>query len=222
MTVADDVIRSLRGQPAGLTDAELAAALGKGRRHINKTCHVMADQWLTTREDILRGIVNKAAGQKSHPVATSRPAKRTDQDWAWEGNVQSRLVTHLVAHGWSIVQVADTARQERGIDIDAKRDGQRLLIEVKGWPSTTYARGERAGQLKPARPNTQATHWFAEAFTTLIRRGAEPDTRLAIGLPDMPRYRALLGEAAWALQPLDITVYLVTADGTVHTWEAES
>jgi hypothetical protein len=43
-----------------------------------------------------------------------------------------------------------------------------------------------------------------------------------MGLPDMPRYRALLGEAGWALARLDITVYLVTAEGAVQTWEGEN
>jgi len=30
--------------------------------------------------------------------------------------------------------------------------GRRLLVEVKGWPSTTYASGERAGLPKPTQP----------------------------------------------------------------------
>ncbi len=96
------------------------------------------------------------------------------------------------------------------------------MVEVKGWPSSTYARGERAGQPKPTQPTLQATHWFSEALTSLIRRGAEPGSRLAMGLPDMPRYRMLLGEAGWALDRLDITVYLVAADGAVEIWEREN
>lgn len=118
--------------------------------------------------------------------------------------------------------VAGTAQRERGVDIEAKRDGQQLLVEVKGWPSTTYARGERAGQPNRTQPTNQAGHWFAEALTTLIRRGAEPGTRLAMGLPDKPRYRTLLNETGWALERLDITVYLVAAEGAVQTWEREN
>lgn len=49
-----------------------------------------------------------------------------------EGNVQSRVATHLAATGWSIIRVADTAQRERGVDIIAERAGQRLLVEVKG------------------------------------------------------------------------------------------
>jgi hypothetical protein len=38
----------------------------------------------------------------------------------------------------------------------------------------------------------------------------------------MPRYRTLLGEAAWALDRLEITVFLVDAEGTVEMREQEN
>ncbi len=147
-----------------------------------------------------------------------------DDEWAWEGHVQSRVATHLTTNGWSIIRVADTAQREPGPDIKAERDGQTLLVEVKGWPSTTYAHGPLAGQPKPTpAPGTQARVWLAEALlTTLVRRGAEPGARPAMGLPDKPRYRTLLRQAGQALERLDITVYLVTAEGAVHTWEPEN
>lgn len=224
MTVADDVLRELRAHPAGMSDAELSATLGKRHQHINQVCNLLADQGLIIRDRSYGGIINKIAGRAPTPPAREARASAasTGQEWAWEGHVQSRVATHLAASGWSIIRVADTAQHERGADIIAERNGQRLLIEVKGWPSGTYARGERAGQPKPTQPTLQAAHEFAGALTTLIRRGAEPGSQLAMGLPDMPRYRALLGEAAWALQRLEIAVYLVTAEGTVHIWEAES
>ena len=79
--------------------------------------------------------------------------------------------------------------------------GSELLVEVKGWPSTTYAKGERAGQPKPTQPTLQATHWFAEGLTTLIRRGAEPEVAARAGItgqaevPD-PARRGGLGAGA--------------------------
>jgi hypothetical protein len=224
MTVADDVLQALRARSEGLTDAELAALLRKRHQHINQTCRTLANQGLIIRDNAYGGIINKASGRvpetptrEPHPLAAS-----TADEWTWEGNVQSRVATHLAKTGWSIIAVANTAQRERGVDIIAERDGRRMLVEVKGWPSTTYARGERAGQPKPTPPTLQATHWFAELLTSLIRRGAEPGSRLAMGLPDMPRYRSLLGEADWALERLDITVYLVTADGAVRVWEREN
>lgn len=226
MTVSDDVLRALRARPAGMTDAELATMLGKRHQHINETCRTLANQGLILREDSPGGIVNKVMG--NGPVARVAVAQPSasgnggEQRWAWEGNVQSHLVSHFAADGWSIIRVADTAQRERGVDIIAGRGGKRLLVEVKGWPSSTYARGERTGQPKPTQPTLQAAHWFAEGLTSLIRRGAEPGARLALGLPDMPRYRTLLSEAGWALERLDITVYLVTAEGAVEIWEREN
>jgi hypothetical protein len=224
MTVADDVMRALRTRPRGLTDAELAALLRKRHQHINQTCRTLADRGLITRNDAYGGIINKASGVTPERQAREPrpPSASTAEEWIWEGNVQSRLVTHLAKTGWNIIAVANTAQRERGVDIIAERDGRRMLVEVKGWPSTTYARGERAGQPKPTAPSMQATHWFAELLTSLIRRGAEGESTLAMGLPDVPRYRNLLGEAAWALERLDITIYLVTADGAVRVWEREN
>jgi hypothetical protein len=226
MTVADQVLKALRSSSAGLSDAELAALLGRGHQHINQTCRTLADQGLIVRGTSLGSITNRLATvappRASDRLAVARPVGSVDYDWAWEGNVQSSVVTQLAATGWRIVAVADTVRRQQGADIVAERDGTRLQVEVKGWPSTTYARGDRAGRPKPTQPSLQAMHWVAEGLTTLIRRGADLSTKLALALPDMPRYRTLLAEAGWAIQRLEITIYLVEADGAVRTWEPES
>jgi hypothetical protein len=224
MTVADDVLRALRTRSAGMTDGELAAVLRLRHQHIKQTSRMLAGQGIITRDNSSAGIVSKISGDAPLlPTHEVRPAARSaEQEWGWEGNVQSRVATHLAANGWSIIRVADTAQRERGVDIIAGRDGQRLLVEVKGWLSSNYARGERAGQPRPTQPTLQATHWFAEALTSLIHRGAEPGSWLAMGLPDMPHYRTLLDEVGWALNRLDIMVYLVTADGAVELWEREN
>jgi len=226
MTVANQVLETLRSKLAGMTDAELARLLGKRHQHINQTCRTLADQGLIVRDNSLGSITNRLAtvapSRASDRPTVPLPAGPVDDDWAWEGNVQSGVVTHLAAAGWRIVAVADTARRQQGADIIAERDGTRLLVEVKGWPSTTYARGDRAGQPKPTQPTLQATHWFAEGLTTLIRRGADLSAGLALALPDMPRYRTLLAEVGWAIRRLEITVYLAEADGAVHTWEPEN
>jgi hypothetical protein len=228
MTVANQVLQALRSSSAGMSDAELAGLLGKRHQHINQTCRTLADQGLIVRDTSLGSITNRLATVAPPRISdwpARPPAGPVDHDWAWEGNVQSSVVTQLAATGWRIVAVADTGRRQQGADIIAERDGTRLLVEVKGWPSTTYARGDRGdrvGQPKPTQPTIQATHWFAEGLTTLIRRGADLGTRLALALPDTPRYRTLLAEAGWATQRLEIIVYLVEADGAVHTWEPEN
>ena len=69
--------------------------------------------------------------------------RRVDDDWVWEGRVQDALVAHLLAQGWSIEQTSDTASRERRIDVLASRQNRRLTVEVKGFSSTGYARGEK-------------------------------------------------------------------------------
>lgn len=221
MTVTEQVPAALRGSGAELTDAEIARLVDKGHQHVNQTCRRLAEQGLIVRDSSLGSITKRVA---TDPPTRARSAMRPQsapvaEDRSREGNVQSRVVAYLAGTGWTIVSVADTARRDHGIDVVAEQDGVQLMVGAKGWPSTTYARGKRAGQLKPTQPNLQATHWFAEGLATLIRRGAEPNSRLALALPDMPRYRSLRAEAGWALRRLNMIVYLVEAAGSVQTWE---
>ncbi len=80
---------------------------------------------------------------------------RENPDGLSDGDPE-RLLTHLVGQGWRVLRVADTAMREGGTDIVAERDGQRLHVEVKGWPSTSYADPARAGEQKRTLPTVQA------------------------------------------------------------------
>lgn len=225
MTVAEDVLHALRTSPTGMTDAELASLLGKGHQQVNQTCRLLAQQGQILSSGSPGTITNQVATSLLAGIPEQRPPvtpTAAEKDWAWEGNVQARVVTYLAGTGWNIISVADTARRAQGTDILAERDGRRLLVEVKGWPSTTYARGERAGQPKPTQPTLQAAHWFADGLTSVIRRGRDATALLALALPDKPRYRTLLDQVGWALARLDITTYLVADDGSVQTWKREN
>lgn len=137
-------------------------------------------------------------------------------EWYWEGHVQDRVQDHLIREGWMLLSSADTASQETGVDLVMERDGQRLNIEVKGWPSTTYRRGPKAGQPKPTNPTVQARHWFAGALlSAALLRDAQPDARIALAFPDFPRYRKLLARTASPFDALDLEVLLVEEDGSV-------
>ena len=86
------------------------------------------------------------------------------EDWFWEGNVQAAVADYLVGDGWTIEQAADTASRARGIDLLASKDGRSLAVEVKGYPSTTYVRGEQQGMPKRTNPTNQAPKWFAQRW----------------------------------------------------------
>jgi hypothetical protein len=138
-------------------------------------------------------------------------------DWFWEGNVQARIAAWLVQDGWGELHVADTATRQRGVDILARKGNRRLAIEVKGWPSTTYASGPQMGQPKSTQPTTQAANWFGHAvLAALMLRQARPDHEVAIGLPDTSRYRRLVGRTEQSLSLLGIGVLLVKEDQSVE------
>jgi hypothetical protein len=77
-------------------------------------------------------------------------------DWFWEGNVQEALAGYLEGKGWSIRSLADTAARSRGIDIVAVRGSTQLLVEVKGYPSTTY-KGADEGPTKTHAPHAASS-----------------------------------------------------------------
>ena len=150
------------------------------------------------------------------------PSLSLDESWHTEANVQAAVVTWLAGAGWRIVRVADTATKEHGIDIEAVRGGERVGIEVKGFPSRTYADAARAGQTKRTQPSTQAGHWYSQAVLAAMRlRTKQPETRSVIALPDFPRYRQLFTETAGSLRAARIELWWVAADGQV-TGEADA
>jgi hypothetical protein len=112
------------------------------------------------------------------------------------------------------VGVADTETRERGTDVIAERGGVRLLVEVKGYPGATYARGPNAGQPKPTAPTLQASHWLAGAiFKAMRMRGADDEARVVVALPDAARYGALLTEVDQSLRGARIEAWMVSESG---------
>jgi hypothetical protein len=138
-------------------------------------------------------------------------------DWFWEGNVQEALAAHLRAQGWVVDALADTASKARGIDLSASRDGRRLAVEVKGYPSETYADAARAGVKKRTNPTNQAQKWFSQAVMKAITTtNGDGDPEVAIAFPDHPRFRGLIAKSEWALRRLRVGVYLVQEGGEIE------
>lgn len=152
-----------------------------------------------------------------HVVVTNEPdPDQAAGEWFWEGNVQATVVRHLASDGWTIRRVADTASSEQGVDVLAVRGGERVLVEVKGYPSTVYARGPRAGQSKPTPPALQARQYFSHALLSgLIMREKDTNARVALAFPDLTTYRTL-AERTWEpLRSAGIELWLVTEAGLV-------
>lgn len=140
----------------------------------------------------------------------------TEEDWFTERRVQALVVRHLAGDGWEIRRVADTTSREHGIDIQAVRDRTSLLVEVKGYPGSTYARGERAGQPKRTAAPPQARAYFSNAVLTgMLMRNDATDSRIALAFPSMETYRNLARRTAAPLAAAGVEVWLVDEDGSV-------
>lgn len=141
------------------------------------------------------------------------------QEWFWEGNVVEAIARDLQQEAWRIVSKANTHSKERGVDLHAERNGTSLLVEAKGYPSSTYRNPSRAGQLKPTNPSNQAQHWYSHALLKVMRLQTKyPDALVVIGLPDFPRYRALFDETRGGLQKLGVGLLMVSKNGRVQYW----
>ena len=104
-----------------------------------------------------------------------------------------------------------------GADIRASRDGQTLIVEAKGYPSTVYARGKNKGKPKPTKPGVQARHWYAQVlFDAILRQHQYPSARVFIGLPHFPVFINFITRTRFALCKLGIGVYIVRESGIVE------
>lgn len=162
----------------------------------------------------------KPVGQPARELALSRISSSGGIDetraWHWEGNVQAMLRGYLEAMGWTITAVANTATKENGIDLAAAMGKRELVVEVKGFPSTTYEHGERRGLPKPTQPTNQARQWYSHALLSIMRlREKRPAAEVALCFPDFPTYRKLIDSTRSSLDLLGVGVYLVFEDGGV-------
>lgn len=155
------------------------------------------------------------AGEAAPTPAEDEVLSATDE-WFWEGNVQATVVNHLVASRWQIRRVANTATSEHGVDIEAERDGRRLLIEVKGYPGTTYARGVRKGERKTTSAVVQARAYFSNALLSgLVMRAENAEADVVLAFPAFATYERLARRVYGPLSTAGIALWLVASDGTV-------
>jgi Holliday junction resolvase-like predicted endonuclease len=170
---------------------------------------VFADSGRLPAAEVSRRDVSDIAA----PATAMTPG---DGDWHTEARVQAMLIGHLRREGWEIVRSADTARRERGIDIEATRGTETVAIEVKGFPGRNYADPGRAGEKKRTQPSTQAKIWYASAIlASMIVRTQKPSVRVVMAFPDFPRYRDLYRHTAEQLQKCEIELWWVTREGNV-------
>ena len=203
--IPDRIAAYLRAHPEGVDDGALALALSFNRRQeANSYCRRMAQEGVIERRSVSGKIRNFPKGATSSASAPDRPATASvapDKPWYWEGNVQARVVARLRRDGYAILRVADTAKRERGKDIEAAKGNTIAWISVKGYPT---------GTLK-TKPTNQASKWLDALLYDLVNwRGQTRDVELAIALPDFPRYRELFEKIRWIQPVIRFSVYWVS------------
>ena len=203
-SIAERILRVLNEAGRPLDDDQIAVALGVRRQAIHQECRRLESQGRLVRR--------VSVGEKIQNVLTgSPPAARLEQvidiqpgDLLKEDEVKLAVRDHLRAEGYD---VSVAWGHERGIDIEARKPGDRILIEAKG---------------EVARP-PQQVNYFLGALGELVQRLADPGARYGLALPDNRQYRGLVERLpVFARQQLRLRVYLVSrsADGyrVIEAW----
>lgn len=206
MTIKQRIISFLQNHPEGIDDDELADVLNlSARQQANMRCRELEKEGLVIRRQVNGKIHNFWAGNGITRMQSVllKPKdlhniRRNSENWFWEGNIQKKVITYLIAHGYYIRSVADTASHQQGIDVVAEKDRKTLWVSVKSYPRGT----------KKTKPSTEAGHWFKQAIFDIIEyRERDRNVLLAVALPDYPRYHSMAQKITW-LKPIANYSYL--------------
>ena len=129
MTTREAILAKLGELGNGLCDDCLSRlTLISPRQAINQNCRQLRTALLITRtlhrcpECGGEKLVNKIGANRGASLKTAAsilPQVSVTRPWSWEGQVQGVLANFLGSSGWVVTRVADTARKERGKDIEA-------------------------------------------------------------------------------------------------------
>ena len=164
MTSLGDKIRAEVGKYPGITDRSLAEAIfgvGTPQQRVNGECRNRAAKGMLTRAFRSDGLVGNypTAESAAKNIAKPEPNVAVDSSFFSEDEVKRVLEGWLSAQGWS-VEVAWA--KTRGIDLDAHKDAQRWIIEIKG-----------SGSLQPMRVN-----YFIGVLGELLQRMSDPKAQV--------------------------------------------
>lgn len=133
----------------------------------------------------------------------------TAEEKLTENEVVLYLKTYLEKNGW-VVGDNFCLGQKHGRDIEAQRDGEILVVEVKGARSgaeTPVRKHFDSGQIK--------TH-FGKAIVTIMQEiHSNPNYSFAIAHPDDKEIRRAIGHLTPMLKKLGVKHFWVLANGIV-------
>lgn len=222
-TNRERIITYLQANPDGVDDDELSTRLQiRPRQQVNQICRALeAGGVISRQKDYSLGkIVNRwlgSAGDSNKTPLSSKAAvgagvgadqvrgrivllgdEANVRQFAYAGevglsedNVKLAVTICLRQEGW---EVETKWGQERGIDLVATRDKQRLILEAKG-------EGSR---------NQMRVNYFLGSLGELLQRMDTPGTTYGLALPAHRQFVGLmLRMPPWVVRQLNLRFYLV-------------
>jgi hypothetical protein len=120
-----------------------------------------------------------------------------------EDEVKTAVRDYLEANGYEVEVMWG---RDRGIDIDARGPGGRIIAEAKGDAPTPQMQG----------------NYFLGALGELLQRMSEPDAAYALALPDTPRFQGLVSRLPrLAKERLHLVVFFVSRSGSTYDVRSE-
>jgi hypothetical protein len=183
-----------------MTDRELTNVLlsaSAPQQSVNQTARALAMAGLLERVARPDGkIGNFPAGAVPVTLPTSH-VPTAESGGMTEDMVKQAVAKWLEQAGWT---VEVRWGHERGIDIEAMRDGERWVIEAKG-----------CGSRQPMRVN-----YFIAMLGETLQRMDDLQARYSIALPDMQQYRRLWDRLpTLAKSRTGISAIFVDGSGTI-------
>jgi len=124
-------------------------------------------------------------------------AKEAEHNGLPEDEVKAILERYLNGSGWKTTVARGS---EHGIDIDAFKDREHWVIEVKG-----------CGSSNPMRVN-----YFLQVVTETLQRMNDPNAKYSIALPDIQQFRRLWGRfPALAKHRTGLNCLFVSREGDI-------
>lgn len=198
--LSDQLLEFIQKNP-GKTDREITDALrGKNfpQQPINITARQLVEKGCIKRTPRHDGLLGNYFIKDKTKKALLINSKKPDHDQKLsEDSLKGFLEIWLGKSGWSC-EIA--WGKNRGIDIEAFREKERWIIEVKG-----------IGSLNPMRVN-----YFLSILGETLQRMSDPNAKYSIALPDIQQYRNLWDRLPQlAKERTIISALFVSEDGTV-------
>lgn len=173
-TLKEQIIDLLKIED-GFTDREITDKIkgqGKPQQSVNVMCRNMELKGMIKRIKRNDGLIGNYISDYNIDFTKEEINISKKRHGLSEDEIKKILNNELISEGWN-TQVA--WEKIKGIDIDAFKNKERWIIEVKGCGSRSAMR----------------VNYFLAILGETLQRMSDPNAKYSIALPDMQQYRNL-------------------------------